>query len=71
MLMFSSAFASNFNIVPMVMLMLMQRMVTELILCTCIVYHCFHYFENANADVNAKCEWAFRKACFSATFSVT
>ena len=37
MLMFASAFASNFNIVPMVMLTLMHRMGIEPILCVCIL----------------------------------
>ena len=37
MLTFASAFASNFNIVSMVMLTLMQRMGIEPILCVCIL----------------------------------
>ena len=59
MLMFASAFVSNFSIVSMVMFTLMQRMGTEPILCVCIfVTIAYTIFENANADV--KCEWAFR-----------
>ena len=53
-------FASNFNIVSMVMLTLMQRMGIEPILCINLrfVTTASIIFENANADVDAKCEWA-------------
>ena len=37
MLTFTSAFASNFKIVSMVLLTLMQRMSTEPILCICVL----------------------------------
>ena len=37
MLTFASAFKSNFNIVSMVMLTLMQRIAVEPILCVCVL----------------------------------
>ena len=46
---FVSAFASDFNIVSVVMLTLTQRMGTIASI----------IFENANADIDAMCEWAF------------
>ena len=59
--MFASAFVSNFNIVSMVMLTLTQRMGTEPNLCVCIfVTIASTIFENANANTDVQCEWAFR-----------
>ena len=53
-------FASNFNIVSMVMLTLMQRMGIEPILCICNLLQLpLIIFENVNVDIDAKCEWAF------------
>ena len=54
----AAEFASNFNIVFMVILTLMQRIGTESILCICV------NFQNANADYDAKCEQASTKQIF-------
>ena len=57
MLTFTSAFASNFNIVSVAILMLMQRIATEPILCILhFVTIASVIFETANADFDAKCE---------------
>ena len=53
--------ASNFNIVSMVMLTLMQRMGTEpfFVFALHFVTIASIIFEKANTDVDDKCEWAF------------
>ena len=54
MLTFASAFASNFNIVSMVMLKLMKKMGTEPIFCVCVFFAIDAIiFENASADFDA------------------
>ena len=55
---FLSAVGSNFNIVTVVILTLMQRIGTKSILCICVI------FENANTDYDVKCEQALTKHIF-------
>ena len=54
---FAPVFASQFNILSMVMLMLMQRMGIEPILCIQILLPLHsNIFKNANTDVDTKCQ---------------
>ena len=60
MLTFASAFASNFNIASTVMLMLMQRMGIEPILCICVLLPLLLLFWKIQTQTrDAKCDWAF------------